>query len=76
MTYFFQFYGVKGCHCTAVIIIVTMGSYGALVCFINSLQTRMYLFFVSFEIVSMHHNRYVISKDMFATSNSDRIKIY
>ena len=57
--------------CAAVVLIVTMGSYGALVRFLNSLQTNMYSFASSVS-ASMHRNRY--PKTGFANSNSDRIK--
>ena len=46
-------------------IIVTRGSNGALVHFLNSLRTRMKSFFALSESTSMHRNKYAVQKDRF-----------
>ena len=67
-------FSVSTVSTATVDVIVTMGSYRALVRFLNSLRTRMKSFFVSSESTLMHRNRYAERKDRFCNSHSDIYK--
>ena len=69
--------GCQGISSATVDIRVTMGSYRALVLFLNSLQTRMMSFFVSSESTLMHRNRYIrgTKRQVLRTATATYVKI-
>ena len=61
-TCFFLFLRFQGMVSTAVILMLTLGSSGALIHFLNRLQTHKYLSFASSGSASIHRSRYSGSK--------------